>query len=126
MDTIIKTKMKLEQLSEFDAQRNVIQMDKQAAIDTILTDEVKAQLAAIDAEFDPLTSAVGQTIRIIESEIKAAVLASEASVKGVYTASYVKGRVTWDSRALKGYAAAHPEIERFKKVGNPSVRIRRK
>lgn len=125
-DTITKTKMQLKQLSELDAQYDVIRMDRQAAIDAIMTDEVKAQLAAIDAEFDPFTDAVGKTIKLLESEIKVAVLSSGISVKGACTATYVKGRVSWDTRALTGYAAAHPEIERFKKVGEPSVRIRRK
>ena len=37
---------------------------------------------------------------------------------------YGKPRETWDTKALTGYAAAHPEIERFKKVGEPTVTVR--
>lgn len=48
-------------------------------------------------------------------------------VEGV-TVSIRKGgtRTTWDSKALVGYAAAHPEIEQFKSVKTtaPSVTIK--
>jgi len=39
-------------------------------------------------------------------------------------AVYVKGRISWDNKALDGYAAAHPEIGAFRKQGDPSVSIR--
>lgn len=117
---------KLAQLKELDAQAEIIRLDKQNAIDSVLTPEIKAQLSAIDAEFDPLTEAVNSTIAVIEAEVKAGVLAVGESVKGDYTAVYTKGRTSWDTKALDGYAAAHPEIEKFKTVGAPSVSIRRK
>jgi hypothetical protein len=37
---------------------------------------------------------------------------------------YSKPRVTFDSKGLQEYAVTHPEIEKFKKVGNPIVSIR--
>ena len=106
--------------------REIIRQDKQNAIDAVLTDDIKAQLAAIDAEFDPLTDAVNETAGVLEGEVKIAVLSHGASVKGEYTAVFSRGRTSWDTKALNGYAAAHPEIEQFRKVGNPSVSIRRK
>ena len=117
---------KLGQLKELDAQKEVLRLDRQVAIDAVFTDEIKVKLAAIDAEFDPLVGAVNNTISAIESDIKIAVLAAGESIKGVYTAVFSKGRITWNTKALDGYAAAHPEIERFRKIGNPSVSIRRK
>lgn len=48
-------------------------------------------------------------------------------VDGV-TVSIRKGseRVSWDTKALKGYAAAHPEIEQFCKVTitSPAVTVK--
>ena len=125
MTSTIKTK--LLQLKELDAHLEVIKLDKQRAIDTILTDEVRAQISAVDDEFDPLSEAVKETFGQLEEEIKVAVLEHGTTVKepGGYTASFVKARVSWDTKALDGYAAAHPEIERFKKVGQHSVRLRR-
>ncbi len=63
------------------------------------------------------------------NEIKDEVLASRTSTKkgsGYYGATFVKGQVLWDTKALGKYSVAHPEIERFKKAGKPSVRINKK
>ena len=117
---------KLEQLKELDAKKEELRLGKQSEIDAVLTDEIKAKLAAIDAGFDPLIDAVVENVTKLESEIKKAVLEHGATVKGVYTATYSKGRVRWNTKALDGYAAAHPEIEQFKQIGSPSVSIRRK
>ncbi len=121
------TKTKLLQLMELDDHLEVLKIDKQRAIDTIITDEIRGQLSAIDDELDPLSMAVRETIAQLEREVKVSVLEHGATVRAEtgYTATFVKGRVSWDTKALDGYAAAHPEIERFKKVGSPSVRLRR-
>jgi len=54
-------------------------------------------------------------------------LENQASVQSKvgYKAIYVKGRITWNTKALIGYAIAYPEVEQFKKVGKPSVKINR-
>ena len=118
---------KLTQLQELDAHLEVIKLDKQQTIDSVLTDKIKAELLAIDSEFDPLSEAVMETFAKLEKEVKIAVLEHGATVKGTsgYTATFVKGRTNWDTKALDGYATAHPEIEQFKKVGSPSIRLRR-
>jgi capsule polysaccharide export protein KpsE/RkpR len=119
-------KKKLTQLEELDAQYEIIRLDKQAAIDAVLTDEIKAQLAAIDAEFDPMSSAVQETIGKLEAEVKVAVLSYGETVKAAkYKAIFGNGRVSWDTKGLDGFRVAHPEIEAFRKVGSPSVSIRR-
>lgn len=57
--------------------------------------------------------------------INEAVLGKGGSVKGKeLQAVYSNGRTTWDGQKLAGYAIAHPEIEKLKKVGKPSVSIR--
>jgi len=113
---------KLFALSEYRANLAVVQMDKEAAIAQVLTDEVKAKLLEIDAKFDPRIAAIGEYISLTESQIKTAVVDAGESVKGVgIHAVYMKGRVSWDGKSLDGYAAAHPEILTFRKVGDPSV-----
>ncbi|MCG3145996.1 MAG: hypothetical protein HONDAALG_03775 [Gammaproteobacteria bacterium] len=48
-----------------------------------------------------------------------------ATVKGAaLSAVYAKGRVSWDNKALEGYAVAHPELLAFRSEGAPSVSIR--
>ena len=79
----------------------------------------------IDAEFDPLNEPVNQKITDITNTIKADVIIHGATVKSTYRqAVFMAGRVSWDTKALDGYAAAHPEIAPFRKVGEPSVSIR--
>jgi hypothetical protein len=39
-------------------------------------------------------------------------------------AVYANGRVTWDNKGLQAYAEWHPEVDKYKKVGEPSVSIR--
>lgn len=120
---------KLRQLKELDAHLDVIRMDKEKAKATVITPEIKAELNAIDIEFDELASAISATIDQLTAEVKKEVLVRGGSTKkgdSYYGANFVKGRVSWDTKALEGYAAAHPEIEKFRKVGNPSVRINKK
>ncbi len=111
--------MKLGQLRELDDHLDVIKMDKEVAIETVLTEEIKAKLAAIDIEFDEISESIRSTVAGLETEIKTLVLEAGASTKKGegYGAIYIKGRVSWDTKALNGYAAAHPEIDQFRKVG---------
>lgn len=61
----------------------------------------------------------------LTSQIREVVIKAGGSVKGRFLqAVYNKGRTTWDTKALEGYAVAHPEIEKLKKIGEPSVSIR--
>jgi hypothetical protein len=121
----------LNKLSELQAAPDAIRLQKQAIIDTIMTPEIKTQLAEVDAEFaDPL-SAADAAIAQLELEIREVVLAA-GKVDGPYrgqflTASWVKGRSgSWDDKMLKGFAMVHPEILTAKKPdGEPTVQIRR-
>jgi len=118
----------LDQLAEYQAQRTLLDMDKQKLIDAVLTAEIKAQLQEIDAEFSQKVEGVDANISALTEQIKAAVLANGASVKGSYLhAVWAKGREGgWDGAKLKGFAMAHPEIMAAKKPdGEPTVSIRK-
>ena len=117
---------KLDRLAEFHAQRDVLNIDKQALIDQLLTPEIKSRLAEIEAEFGEKAEAVNANIAALEAEIKAAILTHGESVKGQhFQAVWSRGRVAWDDKGLSGYAKAHPELLEFRKQGEPSVSIRR-
>lgn len=104
----------------------LIEQEKQALIDSVLTPEIKAKLTEIDAEFEPKFQALNTKKADLETIIKSNVLQIGESVKGTHhTFSFVKGRTSWDTKALDGYAAAHPEILQFKTVGDPSVSVRK-
>ena len=118
-------KSMLDKLADYQAQAAAVNMEKQALIDSIYTAEIKARINEIEAEFAGKTEGVSENIAALEAEIKKAVTQNGASVKGTFLhAVFAKGRVSWDTKSLEGYAAAHPELLTFRKEGDPSVSIR--
>lgn len=118
-------KLKLDQLAEFQSQRDVAMLEKQRLLDEVYSDEIKQRMYEIEAEFSGKTEAVDENILALEAEIKQAIITHGASVKGsVFHAVFAKGRVSWDTKSLEGYATAHPELLTFRKEGEPSVSIR--
>lgn len=105
--------------------------------DEILTNEVDIDelidnaidAAGVRAEYNRLISR--RDIRTslkgtIEQNIRSMVEDLGESVKSTHlNAVFCEGRTTWDTNKLEGYAAAHPEINKFKNVGQSSVSIRR-
>jgi len=115
----------LEQLANVEAQAAIINIHFDDLRKNILTPEIQAELAEIEAERAETMKSVAAGIETLREQIKAAVIANGATVKGsMFQAVYVKGRESWDTKALDGYAAAHPEIMPFKQIGSPSVTIR--
>lgn len=107
----------------------------------------KAELAAAEAEYSArrraVLAAVQDQLDAVDAEFAArlqsahdAVAAGEAAVrevvlrvgKGVHlagiNAAYHPGRVTWDAAGMEQFAAAHPEVLAFRKVGKPWVALR--
>lgn len=117
---------KIEKYSDLGVGVDLINQEKQALIDQVLTPEIKEKLAEIDAEFDPKTDELLQQKSMLEAAIKMEVLQAGQTIKGTYH-SFVwsKPRVSWDTKALDGYAAAHPEIAQFRTEGSPSVSVRK-
>jgi hypothetical protein len=117
---------KIEQYSEFCFGLDAIEAEKKQLIDSVIPPEIKDKLAEIDAEFAQKSESIQAKKTELEAEIKAEVLEAGRSVKGTYH-SFVwsKPRVSWDDKGLSGYALHHPEILQFRKVGNPSVSVRK-
>jgi len=123
MSTTIE--QQLDRLADLQAQADVVRMKFNELRDQIMTPEIKAKLAEVDAEEATTLEAVNGAISTVTTEVKDAVLAHGYSIKGKYLhAVWAKGRVSWDTKALDGYAAGHPEIVQFRKEGEPSVSIR--
>lgn len=124
---------KLDQLADFYAQRDALQLQQIELTNACVPEELKAQMEAVKARQDEIAAefadkhaAVASNIAALEAEIKADVLAGGKTVKGQFLmAVWSKGRVSWDTKALDGFAAAHPEIATFRKEGEPSVSIRK-
>lgn len=112
----------LEKLTELYAKRDLLMLNKKAAIPA----EVQKILDDIEVEFGSSQDAITQEIALIEAEAKSLVLESGETAKGgSLQAVYAKGRITWDTKALDGYAKANPAISEYRKQGDPSVSIRK-
>jgi len=115
---------KLDQLANFLAQRDVLNLQKKELIDQVLTPEIRARLEEIDSEFAGKLEAVDTNIEVLEEEVRQAALRHGASVKGTFLrVVWHKGRISWDTRSLDEYAEVHPEITGFRKQGEPYVSI---
>lgn len=123
MEDIVK---KLDQLADYQAQRDLFNLQKQALIDQVLTPEIKARLEEIEAEFAGRLETVDENISTLEDEIKADLLKYGSSVKGTFLkAVWNRGRITWDTKALDRYALTHPEVLGYRIQGEPYVSIRK-
>lgn len=99
---------------------------KQILIDSVLTPEIKARIADIDAEWADKDSEVDNKIKFMEGVIEEAVLEYGASVKGEsLQAVYNRGRVTWDTRGLDAAMRLIPALADYRKEGNPYIAIRK-
>ena len=116
----------LEQLTDLYAQQDLLKIDRDNARDAAIPEEVEAALADIDAEFTPKLDAVAEKIAALEADAKTAVLAEGATVKGgALQAVYSKGKTTWDGKKLDGMMSIIPQLGDARKVGEPSVSIRK-
>jgi len=117
---------KIERYSDIGVGIDLVSQEKASLIDEVLTPEIKEKLAEIDAEFEPKIEQLLQEKSQLEAEIKDEVLNAGRTIKGTYH-SFVwsKPRVSWDTKALDGYALAHPEIAQFRAEGSPSVSVRK-
>jgi len=106
----------LDELAELRSAILVELMDKTQAIQAVLSAEQQAQLAAIDAEFDERVSAAQEKAGELEAQVKAAVLAAGASVRGKYLMAVYSRRTSWDNKQLQRLAEAQPEIRMAMKV----------
>ncbi len=115
---------KLEEIAEVRAAADVTRMDYEAKREEILK-AVKAELDALEAEYEPLLASANQRVAALETEVKRDVIEYGASVKASKLhAVYARGRISWDNKGMDGYAVAHPEILTFRKEGEPSVSLR--
>jgi septation ring formation regulator EzrA len=122
---MMDTKDKLDRLAELQAQADVIRLHYDEIRDTIVPPEIKQQLIDLDAEYSTSIESLNEGIANLTSEIKQDILQNGGSVKGDYLhAIWVKGRVSWDTKSLDGYALGHPELLALRKEGEPSVTIR--
>jgi uncharacterized protein YifE (UPF0438 family) len=86
---------------------------------------VQPQLDDIDADMTPRLKQLAERLAAAELAVRQAVLTfGRSHYRGRVKAMYYRGAVTFDGKALQQYAETHPEIEQFKRVGQPRVTIK--
>jgi len=128
-------KQKLDQLAEFQSERDVAMLEKQRLLDEVCPAEIKSRMAEIEAEFSGKTEAVNENIAALEAEIKAYVIelakekiatnpkvkSDELSIKASFLhAVFSKGKPSYSEKEKDGYMP----VSIFRKEGEPSVSIR--
>ena len=119
----------LGKLDNAKSRMDVVRMERDRLIDGVYTPEIRAQVKEIEEEFDTTLEIIQEEVAEIQNILKGLVIQHGESVKieldtGSASAVYVKGRESWDTKKLNGYAIAHPEILVLKKIGDPSVRFK--
>ena len=120
------TKLKLDRLAELLAEIAVINIEKKSLINGVMTAEIKEQIADIEEEFKPRIGEINQKANDLEKRIKEEVIVHGETIKGnLLQAVWSKARTSWDTKGLNGYLVNNPELNQFKKIGKPSVSIRK-
>lgn len=97
------------------------QLDARIAAINVLINEIP-QVKAFIEEINDLNDKRSMSAKRVEEYIKTI---TKGSIKGEYLqAVYSKGRSSWDTKSIEGYAASHPELLQFKKTGAPTVSFR--
>ena len=116
---------KLNKISELQAAQDAALLrkaEKLAELEAQIPAEIRVAMRAADDAAAEVAERTSREIEELKAEVKADVIAASLTVKGDFLeARFVKGRVTWDSAKLEGFAASHPEILPFRKQGDPSV-----
>jgi hypothetical protein len=87
--------------------------------------KVQPELDAVDAEMGAELKGLAERLAAAEAEARAAILAYGQSFQhGRVKGTYSRGRVTFESKGMQQYAESHPEVNRFRKVGQPFVSVR--
>lgn len=116
----------LEKLTEAYAQRDLLNIEQADQIQKLMPIEVQKAISDMAEEYVPRHEAIGAKIAELEAQAKEAVIAQGQSIKGgALQAVFVTGRVSWDSKMLDGLTIIIPELNQARKVGEPSVTIRK-
>ena len=111
----------MKDYEELVAKQEIVQQDRELIVQKALeafTDVLK--------EVDKNLETISYNLATAKDMVTSQVLTSKETYKGkAYMAVWNKGRESWDTSKLAGYAVAHPELLALKSVGEPSVSFRK-
>ena len=122
---VMTTEDKMELYYSRREQLQLLDLQEQDEINTVLTPELLAKVDEIRAKYKDTKEAVSFEIGVLEQEIKADALSRKGTIKSANVmAVWNKGRVSWDSKLLEGMAKLEPKLLAARKEGEPTVSIR--
>ena len=122
----METKQLIDDYSKLFLAIKDLQDQKDVLKSNVLTEEQVATINQIEEDFEGQLRPLIQELKRLEDNLKAITIAKGETQRGtMHMFTYSKPRVTWDSKGLEGYMVAHPEVKAFRKVGDPSVSVRK-
>ena len=115
----------LNTLNEKRTNLREIVKQQEEAIEALYTKKLKDAVDAVKETYSGSINSLSKKITELENSIKESTKTIQHTVNGEsLQAVWSKGRTSWNTDSLEGYAVVHPEILTFKTVGDPSVSIR--
>lgn len=116
----------LDQLTRARDGLETLQVNLEDEINLAMPEEVRTRIRLIRETYQQAMDRLRSDISALEDLVRQNTLLYGQSVRSErMMAVWSGGRVSWDDQALSGYALAHPEIAKLRKVGAPSVSIRK-
>ena len=105
--------------------RRVIAMYQEKR-DALIPEEIKKQLREITIEQEDMVNRGMAVLKELEESIGAVIIKhgesfSIESEDKVHQVVYYKGKISWDTKGLDGFAVAVPAVKKFRKQGKPYV-----
>lgn len=129
-------KKMMDEYGNYEHKRQLLNSEKQKLIDEIIPleiqqklndveDEFKGKFDALDEQEKSFRKILDNYIKLFASSIKdkLAMVDKMALKSQLITVTFNKGKVSWDTDKLDGFAINNPAILSFRKEEEPSVRI---
>ena len=116
----------LDQFAECEAFLDVARLSHEEAMEGLIPEELKAEMRRLKSLYAARISGMHLELGELRETINTLTLALQHTIKGERRqAVWNKARTSWDTKALNRYAKSHPEVAALKKVGKPSVSVRK-
>lgn len=114
----------VEKLNGLELARKALLKDRDDALASILTDEIKERFREIEDAHTFRLSLLMDELNMVEGELKGLVVEHGKSIKSdQFRISYRAGRVTWDRGLLEKMAVDVPKILEARVEGKPSASV---
>lgn len=118
---------KLDELWQLRQEREALIALRDKKVNALIPKEIQAEIDETMDDFVPEIAKFDAAIAETEFEVRGMVVSDGVSWQSDHLmAQYNHGKTSWDTKGLDGFAVAHPEINVFKKVGDPYVTIKEK